>query len=55
MPVTVEITGERRELPVVVDLTAYRIGPESLTNVLRHAGATGRSWWSIAYRSGLVA
>ncbi|MEH1129078.1 sensor histidine kinase [Micromonospora sp. CPCC 206061] len=37
--VTVEVTGERRDLPVVIDLAAYRVVQESLTNVLRHAGA----------------
>ncbi|SCF32446.1 Signal transduction histidine kinase [Micromonospora viridifaciens] len=38
VPVDVEITGEPRPLPVAVDLTAYRVVQESLTNVLRHAG-----------------
>ena len=36
----VEISGARRPLPAAVDLAAYRILQESLTNVLRHAGAT---------------
>jgi signal transduction histidine kinase len=34
----VTVSGERRALPATVDLAAYRILQESLTNVLRHAG-----------------
>ena len=40
MPVEVQTTGARRELPTEVDLSAYRIVQEALTNVLRHAKAT---------------
>ena len=38
IPVTVQTVGEARPLPAAVDLAAYRIVQESLTNVARHAG-----------------
>jgi signal transduction histidine kinase len=38
--VEVSVSGATRPLPPAVDLTAYRIVQEALTNVLRHAGAT---------------
>jgi signal transduction histidine kinase len=37
VPTDVRISGQRRALPATVDLAAYRIVQESLTNVLRHA------------------
>jgi signal transduction histidine kinase len=38
--VGLETSGEVRQLPPAVDVTAFRIVQESLTNVLRHARAT---------------
>lgn len=35
-----QIAGSPRELPLTVSQAAYRVVQESLTNVLRHAGAT---------------
>jgi len=39
LSVEVVVTGGRIKLPAAVDLAAYRILQESLTNVLRHAGS----------------
>lgn len=38
VPTQMVISGDRRVLSATVDLAAYRIVQESLTNVLRHAG-----------------
>ena len=39
VPVDLVHDGERARMPATVELTAYRIVQESLTNVLRHAGS----------------
>ncbi|WP_314244908.1 sensor histidine kinase [Streptomyces kutzneri] len=46
--VDVRWTGERGQLPAEVDLSAYRIVQEALTNVVRHAG-TGHCRVTIGY------
>ncbi|GAB3887971.1 hypothetical protein GCM10027612_27680 [Microbispora bryophytorum subsp. camponoti] len=43
VPATLAITGTPRTLPPEVDLAAYRIVQESLTNVARHAGPASTS------------
>jgi signal transduction histidine kinase len=48
-----EVQGEVRPLPAAVELTAYRIVQESLTNVIRHAGAS-RATVTVRYEPGVV-
>ncbi|MER5334299.1 histidine kinase [Micromonospora sp. NPDC002717] len=48
LPVEVRISGERRPLPSGIDVTAYRIVQEALTNALKH-GAGGKAEVTIRY------
>ena len=38
LPVELHVDGEPRELPIGIELSAYRIVQEALTNALKHAG-----------------
>jgi signal transduction histidine kinase len=40
LPVTLQVEGERFALPPAIDLSAYRIVQEGLTNALKHAHAS---------------
>ena len=53
LPVEVRIDGERTPLPTGVELAAFRIVQEALTNVRRHAGAT-KAVVRVAWRPGAV-
>jgi signal transduction histidine kinase len=48
LPVDLNVEGESRELPPGIDLTAYRVVQEALTNALKHAGPA-RAWVRIQW------
>ncbi|MGN6574903.1 MAG: histidine kinase [Nocardioides sp.] len=49
LPVDLDVTGEPRPLAPGLDLTAYRLVQEGLTNTLRHAVSPARAVVRIAY------
>jgi signal transduction histidine kinase len=53
LPVNVVVEGEPRPLSPGVDLAAYRVAQEALTNALKHAGAA-RAQVSIRYTTGAL-
>ena len=52
--VSLEVEGEERSLPTSVDLAAFRIVQESLTNVVRHSSA-GAATVHLEYQPGSLA
>ncbi len=51
LPVDLEISGEPLPVPPGLDLSAYRIVQEALTNVLKHAGPRARARVELTYGS----
>jgi len=49
LPVKLKLTGSPRPLPRGMELTAYRIVQEALTNTLKHGGDDPRAWVTIDY------
>jgi signal transduction histidine kinase len=51
IPVRLDIHGEPAALSASVDLSAYRIVQEALTNILKHAGTGARATVSLDYQA----
>jgi signal transduction histidine kinase len=54
LPVTLEIAGDGRALPAGAQLTVFRLVQESLTNCLKHAGASAVAGVRLRYAAGVV-
>jgi signal transduction histidine kinase len=53
--VNLELYGNARPLPAGLDLSAYRIVQEALTNVVKHAGGGARCTVHLGYDDGVLA
>ena len=53
--VNLEVYGQVRPLPAGLDLSAYRIIQEALTNVVKHAGSGARCTVHLGYDEGVLA
>ncbi len=50
LPVELAVEGEEQELPAGIDLSAYRVIQEALTNALRYAGPA-RAWVTVRWKA----
>ena len=53
LAVALHVTGERRPLPAALDVSAYRIVQEAITNVLKHSAAS-RLDVAVGYGAGML-
>jgi signal transduction histidine kinase len=53
--VSLEVYGNARPMPAGLDLSAYRIVQEALTNVVKHAGSGARCTVHLGYDEGVLA
>jgi signal transduction histidine kinase len=53
--VALEVYGNARPMPAGLDLSAYRIVQEALTNVVKHAGSGARCTVHLGYDEGVLA
>ena len=51
-PVRLDVTGDVRPLPEVIELSAYRIVQEALTNTMKHAGPGATAEVRVRYGTG---
>lgn len=54
LPTKLEMTGTQRPLPLGIDLNAYRIIQESLTNTLKHGGPNVTAKVNVGFNNGLL-
>jgi signal transduction histidine kinase len=54
LPTSVVVSGASAALSPTIELAAYRIVQESLTNVLRHAGPEARAWVEVVITEGAL-
>ena len=54
LPVEIRTEGAPTALPAALDLTAYRVVQESLTNVVKHAGPGARATVTVHHEPGAV-
>jgi signal transduction histidine kinase len=54
LPVELRVEGAPRPLPPGVDVSAFRIVQEALTNALKHAGRPARARVTVRYQPGVI-
>jgi signal transduction histidine kinase len=52
--VSLEVSGQVRPVPAGIDLSAYRIIQEALTNVVKHSGGSARCTVSLGYGTAIL-